>query len=120
MYQVYHKDSKATSTKNWGYKQILQNTGGKYDVELELVEELSEIIELARKTNDQDVRAAYYSEALDIVMQLAVELPTYQRDDLFAYNTNKIDESSLTPKSELSPYSGLMNEIWNVRLNTEN
>ena len=53
-------------------------------------------------------------------MQLAVELPTYKRDDLFAYNTNKIDESSLTPKSELSPYSGLMNEIWNVRLNTEN
>ena len=120
MYQVYHKDSKATSTKNWGYKQILQNTNNKYAVEIGLVEVLSEKIELARKTNDQDVRAAYYSEALDIVMQLAVELPTYQRDDLFAYNTNKIDESSLTPKSELSPYSGLMNEIWNVRLNTEN
>ncbi len=116
MYQVYHKDSTATSTLNWGYKQILQNTGGKYNEELALVEELSELIEAGRETTDQNARARIYSQALDIVMQLAVELPTYQRDDLFAYNINKIDQSSLN--SDLSPYTGLLSDIHTVRLNT--
>ena len=116
MYQVYHKDSTASSTLNWGYKQILQNTGGKYNEELALVEELSELIEAGRETEDQDTRAIIYSQALDIVMQLAIELPTYQRDDLFAYNINKIDSSSLN--SDLSPYSGLLSDIHTVRLNT--
>ena len=115
MYQVYHKDSTATSTLNWGYKQILQNTGGKYNEELALIEELSELIEEGRETTDQDERAAIYAEALDLVMMLAVELPTYQRDDLFAYNINKIDESSLN--SDLSPYSGLLSDLHTVRLN---
>ena len=116
MYQVYHKDSTASSTLNWGYKQILQNTGGKYNEELALVEELSELIEAGRETEDQDTRAIIYSQALDIVMQLAIELPTYQRDDLFAYNVNKIDQSSLN--SDLSPYTGLLSDIHTVRLNT--
>ena len=116
MYQVYHKDSTATSVLNWGYKQIKANVGGKYDREVEIVELLSEKIEKARETNDQAVRTGLYSEALDLVMQLAVELPTYQRDDLFAYNSNKIDESTLTPDSELSPYKGLMSELNKVSL----
>ena len=116
MYQVYHKDSTATSTLNWGYKQILQNVGGKYNEEVALIEELSELIEAGRETNDQNVRARIYSQALDIVMQLAIELPTYQRDDLFAYNINKIDQTSLN--SDLSPYTGLLSDIHTVRLNT--
>ena len=116
MYQVYHKDSNATSVLNWGYKQILLNNGGKYDTELSLVESLSELIDAGRKTNDQNTRARIYSDALDIVMQLAVELPTYQRDDLFAYNTNKIDVNTLTPDSELSSFYGLTTELWNVSL----
>lgn len=114
MYQVYHKDSTATSTLNWGYKQIIQNVGGKYNEELALVEELSELIEQGRETTDQAARAKIYSMALDIVMQLAVELPTYQRDDLFAYNINKIDQDSLN--KDLSPYSGLLMDIHTVRL----
>lgn len=116
MYQVYHKDSNATSTLNWGYKQILQNSGGKYDEEYALVEQLSELIDAARRTNDEKQRASIYNRALDIVMQLAVELPTYQRKDLFAYNTIKIDTSTLTPDNDLSPYKGLTSELHRVSL----
>ena len=119
MYQVYHIDSEASSTLNWGYKQIKQNVGNKYSEELKLINELSEIIDNARKTNDQDKRARLYSQALDIVMQLAIELPTYQRDDLFAYNTNKIDVNSLTPNAELSPFKGLTSDMHLVSLNEE-
>ena len=117
MYQVYHRDSQATSVLNWGYKQILNSSGDKYSYEQGLIDELSELIDKARETNDQEKRKQYYKDALDIVMMLGVELPTYQRDDLYAYNTNKIDPDSLTPESELSPYYGLTSEIHNVSLN---
>ncbi len=118
MYQVYHKESTATSVLNWGYKQILNDTTEKYAVERKLIDELSELIEGARKTEDKTYRARDYSDALDIVMQLAIELPTYQRKDLFAYNTNKIDASTFTKPSDLSPFKGLTSELWNVSLVT--
>ena len=117
MYQVYHIDSTAGSTSNWGYRAIKANNGGKYDVELDLVQDLSDIIDKARSTLDPDRRTELYAQALDIVMELAVELPTYQRSDLFAYNSNIIDVNSLTPSSERSPYNGLLNRIWEVSLN---
>ena len=116
MYQVYHIDSTAGATANWGYRAIRKG-GKEYEEELALVKELSEIIDLARETLDTKRRAEYYAEALDIVMDLAVELPTYQRSDLFAYNTSIIDVSTLTPESELTPYNGPMSRIWEVSLN---
>ena len=116
MYQVYHMDSTAGSTSNWGYRAIKKNAGGKYDTELAIVKELSEIIDQARETLDEQRRIALYADALDLVMELAVELPTYQRSDLFAYNTNIIDVNSLTPASELTPYNGPMSRIWEVSL----
>ncbi len=120
MYQVYHKESTATSVLNWGYKQILNDTTGKtYGTEIAIIDELSEIIEEARKTTDRSKRAKSYEEALNLVMELAVELPTYQRKDLFAYNTNKIDVGTFTPDSELSSFKGLTSEIWNLSLVTE-
>ena len=116
MYQVYHIESSATSTLNWGYKQIKANVGGKYEKELKIITQLSDIIERARKTNDQNRRTELYSQALDLVMQLAVELPTYQRDDLFAYNGSKIDVNTLTPTSELTPYNGLISDMHKISL----
>ena len=117
MYQVYHIDSTAGSTANWGYREIRNNAGGKYDTEYAMVRELSDIIDLARETLDESRRTVYYAEALDMVMELAVELPTYQRSDLFAYNSEIIDTSTLTPASELTPYNGPMSRIWEVSLN---
>jgi len=115
MYQVYHIDSTAGSTANWGYRAIRKG-GNEYAEELALVKTLSDIIDKARETLDTNQRKEYYAEALDIVMELAVELPTYQRSDLFAYNTNIIDVNSLTPASELTPYNGPLSRIWEVSL----
>ena len=116
MYQVYHIDSTAGSTNNWGYRAIKANTTGEYDEELALVEELSRIIDLARTTLDTNQRKIYYAQALDIVMELAVELPTYQRSDLYAYNTDIIDVSTLTPPEELTSYNGPLSRLWEVSL----
>ncbi len=122
MYQVYHKDSTATSVNNWGYKQILRDTTSKYQTERDIIDELSELIEEGRKVDDSTdngkiTRANIYKSALDLVMELAVELPTYQRDDLFAYNTNKIDVSTFTPDSELSAFKGLTSNMHLISLN---
>ncbi len=121
MYQVYHKDSTATSVLNWGYRQILQNAGNKYDREYELLDRLALLIEQGREIDDSKseadklARANIYAEALDLVMELAVELPTYQRNDLYVYNKNKIDESTFyqTPTS----FKGLTSDIHTVSLN---
>ena len=120
MYQVYHKDSTAGAVKNWGYNYILdRNKRNTYAYEYERVMELSKLIDAGRKTLERegaDGRKAIYAEALDIVMDLAVELPGYQRSDLFAYNSNIIDESTLTPEKELTPYNSPLAKIWLVSL----
>ena len=113
MFQVYHMDSQASSVKNWGYPQILGQTnpdawGDEYDI----VVELSEKIDQARHTTHQPTRENLYHTALDLVMELAVEFPTYQRKDLFAYQSNMIDPSTLPER--VTPYSGLLSRIWEI------
>ena len=116
MYQVYHKDSKATSVKNWGYDQIVRGTDSKYAYERSIVTgRLADLIEWARETTNQDERADYYAEALDLVMELAVELPTYQRNDLVVYNKSIINRSTLNTSP--SPTSGVFDRIWEVNYN---
>ena len=112
-------DSKATAVQNWGYPAILNNAGGRYDTEKAIVEELSTLIEEGRQFEDHKTRAIKYAEALDLVMELAVELPTYQRDDLFAYNAFKIDVNTFTPADKRSAFKGLTSEIYNLSFVTE-
>lgn len=116
MYQVYHIDSLAGSTSNWGYRAIRRNANHKYDTELGIVENLSKSIDLARQTLDEDARKAEYATALNLVMSLAVELPTYQRSDLYAYNTKIIDVTTLTPENELTPFNGPIGKLWELSL----
>ncbi|MCH5162764.1 MAG: hypothetical protein J1G38_04670 [Clostridiales bacterium] len=117
MYQVYHKDSKASSVQNWGYPSILRNAGGIYDTENKILDVLSNYIEQGRQYEEFEERYDFYEAALDEVIKLAVELPTYQRNDLYAYNTRKIDKNSLsTPTAYRSPTS----ELYNVSLIVKN
>ncbi|MBR5250771.1 MAG: hypothetical protein IKV38_01990, partial [Clostridia bacterium] len=114
MYQVYHIDSTATSVYNWGYREIRKNIGGKYDFELDLVEQLSLQIDAARETLVQEERAEIYADCLEMVMMLAVELPTYQRKNLFVYNSDKIDKNTLVPSAECTPYQSPTTFLWKV------
>ncbi len=109
MYQVYHKDSTATSTLAWGYNYI--KTSGSEE-ELDILDNMSVLIEAARETNDQEDRADLYEEAMGYVLDLAVELPVYQRDVLYAYNSNVINKDSMP--SEVNPYSSPLDRIWEL------
>ncbi len=116
MYQVYHKDSKATSVNNWGYSTIYgADPDGQFEYERTIIDELSEIIVQARETNSQAERSKLYVNALKYVAELAVELPTYQRKDCVAYNKELIDPSTLnqTPTA----FAGVIDRIWEVDYN---
>ena len=113
MYQVYHKESNAGSTLSWGYDAFKADKT-KYAYENDIVERLSQIIDEARETTVREERIQKYAAAMDLVMQLGVEMPTYQRKDLTVFNSSKIDRATLTPDSELGPNNSLFARIWEM------
>ncbi len=111
MYQVYHKNSTATSTLAWGYREILANPD-LYFEENSILNNLSEVIDEAREIEDQATRAALYKEAMGYVLDLAVEMPVYQRDVLYAYNSTVINSDTLP--EEINPYTSPLDRIWEI------
>lgn len=114
MYQVYHKNSNASSVKAWGYNAILSNPTS-YHIEEGILNELSAIIDDARETDDRDIRTALYEEAMGYVLDLAVELPVYQRQQLYAYNAKILDPTSFP--QDLNPYSTPLDRLWEIKFN---
>lgn len=115
MYQNYHKDSTATALKNWYCQGMLNDQSDQFTYEKTLIQELADLIEDGRKTNSRDERAAIYAEALEVVMKLAIELPTYQRNDLAVYNTEVIDVNTLNSNASFN--EGVVSKIWEVDYN---
>ncbi len=113
MYQVYHKDSTATSVKAWGYPAIKSRNNAE---EMDILNDLSDLIDKGRETTDRGERSDIYREAMQLVLDLAVELPVYQRDVLYAYNANVLDADSMPAESELNPYSSPLDRIWELKL----
>lgn len=117
MYQVYHKNSTATSVYSWGYREIKSNTT-LYSYEYKVINALSEIIDEARtimydnKEQEQAERTALYKEAMELVLDMAVEMPVYQRQTLYAYNSSKIKGLP----SEVNAYSSPLEKVWEIEL----
>lgn len=116
MYQVYHSDpakNHAGSPKSTGLYYKFENGT---EEEKAILVRLNELIEQGRSTLNVDERKPIYAEALDKVMEMAIELPTYQRKNMFVYNKDVIDPSSLTSAEKTSPYMGPIDFIWDVSL----
>ena len=111
LYQVYHKDSTATSTLAWGYNYLKASGTSE---ELDILDELSELIDEARETNDQAERSELYKDAMTEILDLAIELPVYQRSVLYAYNSKVISSDSLPAESEMNPFSSPLDRIWEI------
>ena len=67
------------------------------------------------ETPPSDEKQAKYEEAMGLVLDLAIELPVYQRSTLYAYNSKVIKKSSLP--TEINPYSSPLDRIWEIELN---
>lgn len=76
--------------------------------------ELDAAIEAARSTNDIEVRKGYYAEALDLVMEEAVEMPVYQRKNMYVFNPEIVDMDSLP--TDMTPYYTYFSEVETFRL----
>ena len=61
---------------------------------------------------DQKERAKIYKQAMEKVLDLAIELPVYQRKVVYVYNSNVIDKDSLP--SDVNPYSSPLDRIWEL------
>ena len=101
----------ASSTLAWGYNYL--KTSGSAE-ETKILDDLSEVIDAARETNDQAKRTELYQTAMEHVLDLAVELPVYQRSVLYAFNSNVINADSLPTKAEMNPYSSPLDRIWEI------
>ena len=56
----------------------------------------------------------YETQAMEQILDLAIELPVYQRSTLYAFNSKVIDAASLPTNDELNPYSSPLDRIWEV------
>ena len=111
MYQVYHKNSTVTSVYAWGYREIKSNSS-RYSEEQGIINELSNIIDDARSIDDQPLRKGMYEDAMKLVLDLAVELPVYQRQTLYAYNGNTLKGL----RESVNPYTSPLEKLWEVEL----
>ncbi len=113
MYQVYHKDSTATSVYAWGYREIKSNSS-KYAEENRIITELSDLIDQGREHMTREERKPIYENAMDLVLELAVELPVYQRKTLYAYNNKTI--KGLPAQDKVDSYNSPLSKIWEIEL----
>ena len=114
MYQVYHKNSGATSVYAWGYREILA-APNKYKDEYEIItKKLSPKIDDARRIEDQTERAQMYEDAMDFVLELAVEMPVYQRMNLYAYNAKRI--GGIPDQAHVNVFTSPLEKIWELEI----
>lgn len=95
MYQVYHSNG---PTNHYCIKH----------------DELDKLIIDARLTNDIELRKEYYSKALNIIMDEAVEMPVYQRKNMYIFNQEVVDIETL-PK-DMTPFYKYFSEIETLSL----
>lgn len=76
--------------------------------------ELDKLILEARKTNDIEKRKPLYYQALDILMDEAVEMPVYQRMNMYVFNQEHINIDTLP--ADMTPYYEYFAEIETLEL----
>ena len=60
------------------------------------------------------IHAPVAGVAMGLILDLSIELPVYQRDVLYAFNSKVINADSLPSESEMNPYSSPLDRIWEV------
>lgn len=97
MYQVYHSSGvvgEGGSDSN--HYHIRDN-------------ELDSLIVAARESDDQSYRKSVYKDCLDIIIDWAVEVPVYQRQNCIIFSTERINIDTLTP--DITTFWGWMNDL---------
>ena len=104
MYQVYYS---GVGTKN-------EPGGSNYMYDI-ADKELDKLILDARKSMDQSYRKQMYKSCLDIIVDWAVEVPVYQRQNAIIFSTERVNMETVTP--DITTYYNWYAEIQNIELN---
>ncbi|MCR4940517.1 MAG: hypothetical protein K5930_10500 [Treponemataceae bacterium] len=96
MFQIYHTDG-----------------GSSYHYNIDMPE-LDELVVEGRTSTNQAFRKAIYKEALDYIVDFAVEVPVYQRQNGHLVSSDRIDINSV-PK-DITTYYDYYNELENLKL----
>lgn len=103
MYQVYHSSNivglGGTDSNHYHIKSA----------------ELDKLISDARKSADQAYRKEVYKAALNEIMDWAVEIPAYQRQNIVIASTERVDISTVTP--DVTTYWGWLSEVQTMNMN---
>ena len=103
MYQVYYSGSQGGEAGGSNYM---------YDI---ADPELDKLIMEARENMDQGFRKQMYKSCLDIIVDWAVEVPVYQRQNAIIFSTERVNMDTVTP--DITTYYGWLAEIQNIELN---
>lgn len=99
MYQIYYSDvancKGDLSTGKNPYGGAAQ--GGSNKMYCIADPELDNLIMTARESLDQSYRKTMYKACLDIVVDWAVEVPVYQRQNAIIFSTERVNMSTVTP-----------------------
>lgn len=102
MYQVYHSDN-------------IPGNGNGIDNRYSIADsELDELIMAARTSDDQTYRKAIYKQCLDIIIDWAVEIPIYQRQNCVIFSPQRVNIDTVTP--DISTYYEWYKEIQNFEM----
>jgi peptide/nickel transport system substrate-binding protein len=103
MYTVYHSSNvPGLSGSNLNYYHIKD-------------EQLDQLIIDARLSDDQEYRKAVYKQALDTIIDWAVEISTYQQLNVIIFSTERINIDTITP--DITTYWNWMNDIELLEMN---
>ncbi|MDR0889936.1 MAG: ABC transporter substrate-binding protein [Oscillospiraceae bacterium] len=72
------------------------------------------LLEQILQTVDLEERSALYAEMLDLAMELAIEIPVYQRCNIIAYNRSAINLDTVMQATTFYDYA---DELWTVQMN---
>ena len=104
MYQIYY------STNVHGLEG--SSNSNHYGIQSE---ELDALIMEGRTSTDQAFRKATYKEALEVIMDWGVELPTYQRQNATLFSTERVNIDTIA--GDQTPFYGWLAEVHTVEMN---
>lgn len=115
MFQIWYSDPKVNQgSSSTGLYYLFENGS---DEEKAMLVELNDLIMAGRSTLDTEERKAIYKRALELSTGLAVEVPTYQRKNMYVYNKEVINADTLFSGDDVTPFQSPISFIWNVELN---
>ena len=115
MYQIYYSDVANAGSATDGQNPLGgRGQGGSNYMYCIADPELDQLIMDARATTDQTYRKAMYKACLDIVIDWAVEIPVYQRQNAIIFSSERVNMDTVTP--DITTFYGWLSEVHNIEL----